>query len=76
MLVLSRRPGEEIVIDGNIRLTIVELTGSRVRVGITAPPSVTVDRQEVHQRRAEQAAGASIGIGAAGRPGQKLHIQI
>jgi carbon storage regulator len=51
MLVLSRRPGEEIVIAGSIRVTVVEIRGNQVRLGITAPPSVTVDRQEVHQRR-------------------------
>ena len=53
MLVLSRRVGEEIVIDGDIRVTIVAVRGDRVRVGITAPPSVPVDRQEIHQRRVE-----------------------
>jgi carbon storage regulator len=51
MLVLSRRPGEEIVIDDTIRVTVVEIRGNQVRLGITAPPSVTVDRQEVHDRR-------------------------
>ncbi len=51
MLVLSRRPGEEIVIDGTIRVTVVEIRGNQVRLGITAPPSVPVDRQEVHDRR-------------------------
>jgi carbon storage regulator len=53
MLVLSRRVGEQIVIHGNIRVTIVEVKGSSVRIGITAPPSVTVDRKEIHDRRAE-----------------------
>jgi carbon storage regulator len=51
MLVLTRRPGEEIVIDGNIRLTVVSIKGDRVRLGIEAPPSVVVDRQEIHDRR-------------------------
>jgi carbon storage regulator len=55
MLVLSRRPGEEIVIDGHIRVTVVEVRGNQVRLGITAPPSVAVDRVEVHQRRRTQA---------------------
>ena len=53
MLVLSRRLGEEIVIDGNIRVTVVAVKGDRVRLGIAAPPSVPVDRQEVRDRRAE-----------------------
>jgi carbon storage regulator len=51
MLVLSRRRGEAIVIDGNIRVRIVEIDGNRVRLGIEAPSAVTVDRSEVHDRR-------------------------
>jgi len=51
MLVLTRRPGEEIVIDGNIRITVVSVKGDRIRIGIDAPPSVVVDRQEIHERR-------------------------
>lgn len=57
MLVLSRRLGEEIVIDGNIRVTVVAVKGDRVRLGIAAPPSVPVDRQEVRDRQAETAHG-------------------
>lgn len=53
MLVLTRRVGETIVIDGDIQVTVVGVKGDRVRLGITAPASVTVDRQEVHERRAE-----------------------
>jgi carbon storage regulator len=51
MLVLTRRPGEQIVIDGNIRLTVVSVKGDRVRIGIEAPPNVRVDREEIHTRR-------------------------
>lgn len=51
MLVLTRRPGEQIVIDGNIRLTVVSVKGDRVRIGIEAPPNVLVDREEIHARR-------------------------
>lgn len=51
MLVLTRRPGEQIVIDGNIRLTVVSIKGDRIRLGIEAPPSVVVDRAEIHDRR-------------------------
>jgi carbon storage regulator len=53
MLVLSRRIGEQIVIDGDICLTVVSVQGDKVRLGIVAPQSVRVDRQEVHQRRKE-----------------------
>jgi carbon storage regulator len=50
MLVLTRQIGQEIIIDGNIRVTITSIKGDKVRVGITAPPSVRVDREEVHRR--------------------------
>jgi carbon storage regulator len=50
MLVLTRKAGQEIVIDGGIRITIVAVKGERVRVGVTAPPEVRVDREEVHRQ--------------------------
>jgi carbon storage regulator len=55
MLVLARRIGEQIVIDGNIRLTVVAVKGNQVRLGIAAPPEIIVDRKEVHDCRAELA---------------------
>jgi len=51
MLVLSRRIGEEIVIDEQIRVVVSAVEGDRVRLGICAPATVRVDRQEVHERR-------------------------
>jgi carbon storage regulator len=51
MLVLTRRLGETIVIDGDISITVVAVKGDRVRIGVTAPKDMTVDRQEVHERR-------------------------
>ncbi len=57
MLVLTRRVGEEIVIDGNIIVTLVAINGDKVRLGFTAPPSVCVDRREVHERRTAFPAG-------------------
>ena len=67
MLVLSRRIGEEIVINDNIRVTVVAVKGDRVRLGIVAPRDVTVDRSEVHERRMQFAhvgseADAAIGV--------------
>jgi carbon storage regulator len=53
MLVLSRKPSESIVINGNIRVTITAIKGGQVRIGIEAPSEVTIDRGEVHQRREE-----------------------
>jgi carbon storage regulator len=50
MLVLSRRLGESIVINENIIITVVAFRGEKVRLGITAPDDVQVDRSEVHDR--------------------------
>ena len=54
MLVLSRRIGEQIVIDGNIHITVVAVQGNKVRLGVAAPPTVRIDRQEVNERRRER----------------------
>jgi carbon storage regulator CsrA len=51
MLVLTRRIGEKIVIDDVISVTVVAIRGDKARLGINAPPSVRVDRSEVHERR-------------------------
>jgi carbon storage regulator len=53
MLVLARRVGETIVIDGNIHVTVVAVKGNCIRLGVSAPKDVLVDRQEVHVRRSE-----------------------
>ena len=51
MLVLSRKCGEKIVIpDQNIILTVLEVRGDRIRLGIEAPADVPVHRQEIWQR--------------------------
>ena len=50
MLVLTRRTGESIVINNNIKLTVVNVGPGRVKIGIEAPPSVRIDREEVHTR--------------------------
>jgi carbon storage regulator len=48
MLVLSRKRDEVIVINDDIRITIVDIRGDKVRLGIDAPKNVTVHRQEVY----------------------------
>jgi len=53
MLVLTRKIGEEIIIDGHIRVTITAIKGEKVRIGITAPPDIRVDREEVFHRMQE-----------------------
>src|SRR5947209_6470313 len=48
MLVLSRQRGEAIVIGDDIEITIVDIRGDKVRLGIHAPRSITVHRKEVY----------------------------
>lgn len=48
MLVLSRKKNEKIVIDENIVITIVEIRGDKVRLGIEAPRDVPIHRSEVY----------------------------
>jgi carbon storage regulator len=48
MLILSRKPGESIVIDGRIVVRIMRLEGDVVKIGIDAPVDIPVHRQEVY----------------------------
>lgn len=59
MLVLSRKVGESIVVGGNIHLTVVAIQGETIRLGISAPEDVIVDRQEVHEKRKNSACDES-----------------
>jgi carbon storage regulator len=58
MLILSRKSGESIVIAGNIRVKVMRVEGDVVKIGIEAPASVPVHRQEVYDeiQRSNQAA--------------------
>ena len=49
MLVLSRQRDETIVIGDNIEVTIVDIRGDKVRLGINAPKNITVHRKEVYE---------------------------
>jgi carbon storage regulator len=49
MLVLSRRRDESIIIGNDIVVTVLETRGDKVRLGIEAPPDVTVHRIEVYE---------------------------
>ncbi len=47
MLVLSRKPGQEIIIGGRIKITVTRVSGSRVTLGIEAPDDVQILRAEI-----------------------------
>ena len=54
MLVLTRKPNESIVIGDNIEITILEVRGDQVKVGVSAPTQIPVHRLEIYQEiRAE-----------------------
>jgi len=62
VLILTRRVGESIVVGDDIVLTVFEVRGDAVRIGIDAPRSVRVNRKEVYeeiQRSNEQAVSTS-----------------
>ncbi|MBD5095452.1 MAG: carbon storage regulator CsrA [Lachnospiraceae bacterium] len=54
MLALSRKQGESIMVGGNIELTILEVKGEQVKVGISAPKSVPVYRKEIYMQIREE----------------------
>jgi len=61
MLVLSRRVGEEIVIAGDIHVTVVAIKGNQVRLGVTAPASVPVARLELLAARSDRVVSRKVG---------------
>lgn len=48
MLALSRKMGESIIVDNQIEITILEVKGEQVKIGVTAPKSVPVYRKEIY----------------------------
>lgn len=49
MLVLARKEGETIIVNGEIIITVIEIRGDKVRLGINAPRHIPVHRQEIHE---------------------------
>jgi carbon storage regulator len=61
MLVLSRKKNESIIINDNITVTVIEIRGDKVRLGIEAPKDVTVHRREVYEAIQNQARSSDHG---------------
>jgi carbon storage regulator len=53
MLVLSRKVGEKLVIDGNITVEVVRIQGNRITLGLFAPSDVKILRGELNQKQAK-----------------------
>ena len=50
MLILTRRTGETVMIGNDVTLTVLGVKGNQVRIGINAPKSVPVHREEIYER--------------------------
>ena len=50
MLILTRRIGETIMIDNDVSITVLDINGKQVRIGIDAPPEIKVHRKEIYLR--------------------------
>lgn len=50
MLVLSRKVDEVIMIGNDIAITVVDIRGDKVRLGVSAPHEIPVNRKEIHER--------------------------
>jgi carbon storage regulator len=74
VLILSRKPGEAIIIEGGIRVVVISCDRKSVRLGIEAPPSVSILRSEIviaiaeENQRAADTADASEWLSGLGEP--------
>lgn len=53
MLVLSRKVGDKVVVDGNITVEVIKIQGNRIILGVVAPPKIKILRGELTQTKAE-----------------------
>ncbi len=65
MLILSRKAGESLILDGGIEIKITEIYGDKVRIGIEAPGSVRVYRKELYATIKENESAAAVHTPAA-----------
>ncbi|MEK6765810.1 MAG: carbon storage regulator CsrA [Planctomycetota bacterium] len=54
MLILTRRLGESIIIDNNIKITVVDINKQQIKLGIDAPKNITINREEIAMKIKEE----------------------
>ncbi|OHB87352.1 MAG: carbon storage regulator [Planctomycetes bacterium RIFCSPHIGHO2_02_FULL_40_12] len=54
MLILTRRLGESIIIENNIKITVVDINKRQIKLGIDAPKNITVNREEIAMKIKEE----------------------
>jgi carbon storage regulator len=59
VLIITRRPGEKIMLGDDVVIEVIEVSGSSVRIGIAAPKSLPVYREEIWQSVKEENAAAA-----------------
>ncbi len=50
MLILTRKSGEAIIINGDVKVTVLSIEGNKIRIGIDAPKEISVHREEIHNK--------------------------
>jgi carbon storage regulator len=72
MLILTRKPGESLYI-GDVKVTVVELKGHQVRIGIDAPPEIRIYREEIYLQIMEENRKAAEAGAEGGLEGLPMH---
>lgn len=74
MLVLSRKKNESIVINNDITVTVVEIRGDKVRLGIVAPKEIPVHRREVYEaiHGVMEPSASRVPAGVGGKPSEEM----
>ena len=62
MLILTRRVGESVMIGDEVAVTVLRVKGNQVRLGVNAPKSISVQREEIFQRIKREASQAAASV--------------